>query len=712
MIPLAAPLMLLGGLLAAVPLIIHLLNKSRFKTQRWGAMMFLESAMKVRARRIRLQQILLLLLRMLFFILLAIALSRPMIRGGLGSKADQPTTYVLILDGSYSMRQGQGLDSAFEKTRRAALQLVDQLSDTDNMMILWAGKRTERLFPEPAFDKEFLRGQIQGLKPGIETFDILLALRQAFFLLENSTLPRQRIVVLTDMQQEGWRLSHLPEWADLKTHYNLLRSHPGIYILDTGPDKREDNRALSNIRPLSPVVDPYRKTRFIVEVDHDGDETSSCRVEFLADGEPVGERQVKLPPHTRHQVNFDTQFKHAGPHYVQARITSDSLPYDDERFLALEVMKKIPVILFEGRTRDNPFASDGGLLELALESSVIPGEEGLIEVSRLPLFDMDGFEFERLRSAKTIILAGIPSLSQQFRTKLELFVRQGGGLLILLNERSLPDEINLLERGGNGLLPLRLLDMSKRSEEGLHPVFPAGLASTIFETLEIEKTRVLEDVKIFRHWRCEAAKDALVLAEISNQPLLVYREHGDGHVAVWTGGADLEWGNFPVTADFLPVMQNLVIHLSAGVQPPINLGQGEPLVFSPDPGKDKDPQTFKLKIPDATLVDLKPVSADLGTALTHEDTRLPGLYEISSGNVAERFYAVQLPAAEADLKELEPKNLKHIESHAPFRFSLNFAGMLQKMKNDVGDRELWQFFLALALLLLAGEAWLAKRFSR
>ena len=58
------PGLVIGAALAAVPLLIHLLNRQRFKPLSWAAMRFVEAAWRKTRRRARLENLLLLLLRM------------------------------------------------------------------------------------------------------------------------------------------------------------------------------------------------------------------------------------------------------------------------------------------------------------------------------------------------------------------------------------------------------------------------------------------------------------------------------------------------------------------------------------------------------------------------------------------------------------------------------------------------------------------------
>ena len=118
---------LLGGIgLIAVPIIIHILNRRRFKKVPWAAMEFLLKAMKRNRKRLRMEQWLVLLLRVLAVLLLVSLVSRPQLGGGalLGSR----THHVVVLDDSASMTQRSGSTVLFEKAQDRVRQLADDLA--------------------------------------------------------------------------------------------------------------------------------------------------------------------------------------------------------------------------------------------------------------------------------------------------------------------------------------------------------------------------------------------------------------------------------------------------------------------------------------------------------------------------------------------------------------------------------------------------------
>src|SRR5215469_8587059 len=108
-----------------LPIIIHLLNRLRYKTVHWAAMIFLLKANRAATRRAKIRQYILLALRCLVLLFLIWAMARPLVGGWIGSAAGgAPETVILLLDRSASMeaRGGEGQESK----RAHALSLLSQ----------------------------------------------------------------------------------------------------------------------------------------------------------------------------------------------------------------------------------------------------------------------------------------------------------------------------------------------------------------------------------------------------------------------------------------------------------------------------------------------------------------------------------------------------------------------------------------------------------
>ena len=127
-----SPLMWAAGLIS-VPILIHLFNRRQFKIVRWGAMDFLLQASKENKRKVKIQHLLVLLLRCLAIVLLALLLARPAVSSaGLGflPGVEDQVERVVILDDSADVDRvfanvGK-LIAAFERTLLSGETRFDQ----------------------------------------------------------------------------------------------------------------------------------------------------------------------------------------------------------------------------------------------------------------------------------------------------------------------------------------------------------------------------------------------------------------------------------------------------------------------------------------------------------------------------------------------------------------------------------------------------------
>src|SRR6185437_14117226 len=116
--------MVAGGLLISSPILIHLINRMRFKRIRWAAMEFLLKSQKRNRRRLIIEQMILLALRCLLVLLAGFLVAR-----FVGAKpTGQGATHIVIVDDTPSMadqfaEKGPKTNS-FEVTREQIKQLA------------------------------------------------------------------------------------------------------------------------------------------------------------------------------------------------------------------------------------------------------------------------------------------------------------------------------------------------------------------------------------------------------------------------------------------------------------------------------------------------------------------------------------------------------------------------------------------------------------
>src|SRR5918994_1642242 len=94
-----------GAALINSPIIIHLINRIRYRRVRWAAMEFLLKAQRRMRRKLILQQLLLLLLRVLIVLLIGLLVGR-FLGFDMTGKENRSTAHLVILDDTPSAADG------------------------------------------------------------------------------------------------------------------------------------------------------------------------------------------------------------------------------------------------------------------------------------------------------------------------------------------------------------------------------------------------------------------------------------------------------------------------------------------------------------------------------------------------------------------------------------------------------------------------------
>ena len=460
------------------------------------------------------------------------------------------------------------------------------------------------------------------------------------------------------------------------------------------------------------------------------------KVDFRVDGVLQSEKNFDCPPGV-HTVDFVHQFSEddsglseggeasggketeSRSHYLEVKIDDDDLLPDNNYTLALEVRHTIPILVIDGGSAEELWGSDGGMLALALRSAGVYGEEGLFTVTHQSLAELEEMDSEMLGAFRAVVLADVPSISRNQQFALEQFVEKGGGLMIGLGDDADPVFYNKLHDDGEGVFPVVMKEKVeyRETEEPFHPRFPAGAASHILDIFDTTRARVLQEARVTRYWQCEPAEDAQTFAYFNDDPFLVYRPFGEGMVILWSTTMNHEWSNFPMTQDYLPLVQNFLIYLSSVVEPPVNLNQMDTLVYT-IPGhllKEMD-TTNQLEICTLITPDGKEHEVEgevLGGEWVAEwqNTITTGLYTVKAEGTEPAYYAVAFKPGEDLLTEMED-DIKEVMGEKVVHRFLNTPGELEvAIQEETGVSEWWRWFVFAAAALLCGELFLGLRFS-
>jgi hypothetical protein len=221
------PLLLAALPLAALPIIIHLINQYRYQSVRWGAMMFLLAAQQMSRGYTKLRQWLILLFRVLAIAGLILAISRPLSSGWLGLAAGgRADTTLLVVDRSPSMQQ-QAIASGISKIDTGQRQLVDTLRTLGTSRWVLFDQSSEAPLELDDLDYLIDAPESAGRSSTTDIPGLLLNARQ---YIETNQVGRVDIWLCSDLRENDWQADG-GRWEVLRETFGELGARVRFHLL-------------------------------------------------------------------------------------------------------------------------------------------------------------------------------------------------------------------------------------------------------------------------------------------------------------------------------------------------------------------------------------------------------------------------------------------------------------------------------------------------
>ena len=728
------PIMLAGLAAVSVPIIIHLLNRRKFRKVTWAAMRFLQNAIEQNQRRMRIEDMILLALRCLLLALLALALARPAILSDASAVFGQSkVTGVIILDNSMSMGMSDGTGTRFEKARRAAEQALDSMPAGSATAVLLASDVVQAVIPEPTFDLNLARKALREAPLTDRATDIFPALGKAIDTLKDRLALRKEIYLVTDGQAAGWRqLTEIQRTlertkSDIKTHVILVNEH------------EERNLGVSDLRLASGLSAVGQPLRFEAKVSNYGkEEVRSTRVGLSVNGEtPSDEFTIDaLPAGATKSVTLFAKLRDEGFHSVAARIAEDRLPADDRRSLAVRAIREVKVLLVDGEPGSEARDSEVFFLKNALVP--VPADAAADYFIKTVSVTPSELSQARLDDYDAVVLANVPDFSDALVTALEGYVRRGGGLMVFPGAR-----VNTAFYNEQLFQKLKMLPAefgAIRGEADKDDAFVTlqekGYEHPIVEIWNDPGSGKLGSARFFRWFELKpelqekeqrgkgagensplppgsSAPLRIVLKYADGSPAVMERPWGLGRVIQFSSTADTAWNDLPVRLAWVPLLHRTLGSIVQRQDEGLNIRVGDKFVRRvPAENLDKDATFFPPR--QTTVRELRRVELVNGwPTVQFEHTELAGVYDAKVGEAgAVLKFAAQPDASESSLDELSPAQLatlKNVANVVPWTPNLSLRGMMERGRTGM---EFWVPILLACLAIAAVETFLGQWFSR
>ena len=697
------PILLFGTAGIGIPILIHLLNRRRFRKLPWAAMRYLKASVERNQRRMKLQDWILLAIRCLLIVLVAIALARPSMKGvslpWLGSEVSS----IIVLDRSASMAalSGDG-SSRFDEAKAAALSAVRSLpAGSAPALMLRPSAADAPAWLNPSGPDDGWERLLENLTVTAGAADLSAAIPRALDSLVSLPGAQKEIVIITDRQQDSWGDSEIllkalqDAGTEVTTHVVLTGEARDAGSLGS-------QLAVSSVAASQSLPIIGRPLRFDIAItNHGAADATAVPVRLELDGEPVTEQMqigVVRAGQTVVAQSYIT-INEARYHHVSAFLPDDSQPADNQRTTVLQVFENVRLLVVDSSVGTNPAETDSFFLRHALATTG----------SNVSVIEPGALNQRSLDDAVAVFLTNVPEVNDT--AAIRDFVRGGGGLVIFPGDKTNADFYN---RELAPLLPAKLGEIwaetkTLQTDSYLHPIVTPwsdpGFGSLAKATFQRGFSLTTDGAS--KH-------TGKILSFQDGSVALAERTVELGKSFLFASSANKAWNDLPARHDFVPLLSRVVesilhtrdvaLHVEAGTPFALSVGEafaGKPAVifplFSADTSNTQGIQTS--------------VASD-GT-LRFDATLASGAYEATIAAAGERLpFSVQPVAEESRRNELTTGQIDSLRSIANVIEWKPGFDLGEVLASERVGTEFWKLLLACIVALAVAEAFLAQRFSR
>lgn len=708
-----SPWLLAGGLaLSAVPLVIHLLRRRQYVDRPWAAMQFVQAALHSQSRRIRLESLALLVVRMLLIGTAAAALAQPFFDATHDSlNAAAGRQRILVIDTSLSMSAGEPGSTPLERGRAMAIGVVQGAPAGDSFSLVEVCRTPPlTVIPQAVYDRQAVLNQIEQLAATQESGDVagaLRAVRECLRDRESSATPE--VIIVSDFQQSNWSPDSDGAREAISSMLGELANAATVTCIPVSASA-PDNLAVTELKAVSASTTGEGAIDLEATVLNSSSESDvDVPVEVSAGDRRIAVASVHVPAGDSATTLVPLGELSSSDTTARVEIPDDVLPDDNRRWVVLPDRRPLDVLLVSGRPRTSDRRGAADFVRLALSPAADPLHEGgmiptVVTDDRLDDIDLSGFG--------CIHLCNLAMVSDREAENLRAYVESGGGLVISLGDQVQPSGYRALQHGNAPLLPGRLIEIVDGDRVGNEPVrlSPEDYDHPVIRPFAGNPDAGLLTTEIDRYWRLDVSGGPsldIVLKYSTGDPAIIERHLGSGRVLIVTTALDDTWSNWALWPSFVPIVHEMTRASARGRNEDRARIVGDMLA------RHLRPEEFGVRVehhsPAGEVVEVPKTSRLDGASTISIVAESIGIHELHVGSpqaMVERF-AVNIDPIESKLESLARDEISRLAPDRPVQVVSEWRPAATPVAVAEGGRIAQRLILAVLGLLLVEQlmAW-------
>lgn len=696
------PLVLLGLIAASIPLILHLLNLRKIKIVDFSTLKFLKELQKTKIKKLKLKQLILLITRTLLIIFIVLAFARPTIQGTLpvlGSFAK--TSAVILLDNSFSMDISDAWGNRFNQAKNICKNVLNSFKDGDEGAIISIADLSKHSNISKHGSQEqninltrnlsFLKENLSNISISLNSANLKDGLSFASSVLESSFNINKEIYIVTDAQNNVFQRA-------LADSSKINLENTTIYFIPIGANRSKQvaNYSVDSINLISRIFQQGKPVEIEAFIKNNSEsDVKGLALSMFFNEERVAQRSLDLLPNETKSIFISAPTRDIGSINAYLEIEGDALDLDNKRYFSF-IVPEMPKVALIGDSESTKYLTFALAHKQSLEASA---NIRVFEPKDASRIDFNSFDM--------VIIASGPLQTSDY-SRLKQYVSSGGGLLLFADPRT-DEEINkngMQELGFNFIGartyssqdPARFLKVDKN-----HQLFEG-----MFKEKDIEK-QTIESPNIYKAIIFQGEQEII---EIPGGSFLSENKIADGKILYFAVSPSFAFSSFPVTGLFPALLYRSSYYLPSFESYGNSYLVGSPISYIL-PSKYANNSSFKILDPSQVEFFVQAANLPTGSVLSLENTNQVGNFTVlTPENKPISTFSINTDASESVLISQSDENIKKYirEFVNEPRFEMIDASTdIQKsIKRVRTGTELWQLFVALALLAALVEMIVAK----
>jgi hypothetical protein len=531
------PLVLFGLAASAIPLIIHLLNLRKIKTIEFSSLKFLNELQKSSIKKMKIKQILLLIIRTLLLIFLILAFARPSVKSHLpilGSYSK--TSAIILIDNSYSMDVSDEFGNRFNQAKSVAKSIIKNLKEGDEAGFVL-------LSPNEANAKKSLTRNLKLIDNELNSVNInnfsgnyINSLSKIQTLLEDSKNLVKEVYIISDFQK-----SNIKENLDSLKFFD---NNTIVYLVPIGGYSKSEiqNLSIDSIKIASSIFQKNKpvETEFSV-INLSNKQFSGIVASNYLNKQKLAQRSFDITSNESKMLNISSIPSVSGLYNGYIELENDALEQDNKRYYGFILPEK---------PKSAIIGSDASIKYLKIILNLdIDGQNPTEILANREISSIDLSRFD------VVYFTG-PFKKSDFAI-IKQYTENGGGAFIFANSDTDPQVfidgmnnigLNVQQSTNNNQ------EISIRKVDKMHPLFSNVFKNPADEKLQIESPKFNKFYKISGGQNIINMDNGSILSEIKNK---------NGKILVFGSSTEEKWSNIAVSSIFPTIVYRSLYYLSS-----------------------------------------------------------------------------------------------------------------------------------------------------